>query len=233
MTSCIEFWKTEGTWDRIRRIKEVFVEPRSAADMVPVFEEYEAKIASGSSGAIFFAVCRGKASEGIDFSDCKARAVVITGLPYPPYKDPRVVLKRNFLDERRRAERNATGSGGELSGNLWYSQQASRAVNQAVGRVIRHKDDFRVILLCDERFASLRQKGALSAWLRSRWRVQVVWRRRVGEIFQGGSCDRRVKVYKKPTQSGCPTVVITVPKVPPPHLQCQFLPLKPKSHAKL
>ena len=38
-----------------------------------------------------------------------------------------------------------------LSGQEWYRQQAFRAVNQAVGRVIRHKDDYGAIFLCDHR----------------------------------------------------------------------------------
>ena len=40
-------------------------------------------------------------SEGLDFSDCNGRAVVITGLPFPPVMDPKVVLKMKFLDEVR------------------------------------------------------------------------------------------------------------------------------------
>ena len=40
-----------------------------------------------------------------------------------------------------------------MSGDEWYKQQASRAVNQAVGRVIRHRNDFGAIILCDERQA--------------------------------------------------------------------------------
>lgn len=39
-----------------------------------------------------------------------------------------------------------------LSGEEWYNQQASRAVNQAVGRVIRHRHDYGAIIFCDERF---------------------------------------------------------------------------------
>lgn len=35
-----------------------------------------------------------------------------------------------------------------------YVQTAMRAVNQAVGRVIRHKSDFGAIILADERFAA-------------------------------------------------------------------------------
>ena len=40
-------------------------------------------------------------SEGLDFSDINGRAVVITGLPYPPYFDPKVVLKMQYLDEMK------------------------------------------------------------------------------------------------------------------------------------
>ncbi|WAR24753.1 RTEL1-like protein [Mya arenaria] len=82
------------------------------------------------NGAIFIAVCRGKVSEGLDFSDTNGRAVVITGLPYPPYMDPKVVLKMQYLDEMK-------GKQGfqSLSGKEWYRQQASRAVNQAIGRL--------------------------------------------------------------------------------------------------
>jgi Rad3-related DNA helicase len=53
-------------------------------------------------GACFLAVCRGKVAEGLDFADENGRAVLITGLPYPPLKDPRVELKRAFLDEELR-----------------------------------------------------------------------------------------------------------------------------------
>lgn len=40
-----------------------------------------------------------KVSEGLDFADTYGRGVIITGLPYPPRMDPRVVLKMQYLDE--------------------------------------------------------------------------------------------------------------------------------------
>lgn len=41
-----------------------------------------------------------------------------------------------------------------LSGHEWYRQQAFRAVNQAIGRVIRHRHDYGAIFLCDHRCGS-------------------------------------------------------------------------------
>ena len=51
-----------------------------------------------------------------------------------------------------------------LTGDAWYVQTAIRAVNQAVGRVIRHRADYGAVLLCDERFkAEARRRGLVEA----------------------------------------------------------------------
>lgn len=52
-----------------------------------------------------------------------------------------------------------------LSGQMWYQLEASRAVNQAIGRVIRHRNDYGAILLCDSRFGSQSFRQQLSSWL--------------------------------------------------------------------
>lgn len=44
------------------------------------------------------AVYRGRASEGLDFSDNYARAVIAVGIPYPNIKDIQVFLKINYLN---------------------------------------------------------------------------------------------------------------------------------------
>ncbi|CAI5740061.1 unnamed protein product [Peronospora farinosa] len=147
-------------WDRMVQHKQPFVEPRGRAEFKAVVDEYHQTIIDNPKGAVFFAVCRGKVSEGIDFSNDKGRAVVITGLPFPPTKDPKIVLKKSILD-------SAVVPPGELklTGNAWYIQQASRAVNQAIGRVIRHRHDYGAIILLDERFALKQQQECLSKWL--------------------------------------------------------------------
>jgi hypothetical protein len=53
-----------------------------------------------------------------------------------------------------------------LSGAEWYSQQAHRAVNQAIGRVIRHKSDYGAILFMDSRFSEERNQQGVSKWIR-------------------------------------------------------------------
>ena len=100
---------------------------------------------SASRGAVLLAVCRGKVSEGIDFSDANARAVIVVGIPYPNVKDARVELKRRYNDDGARTR-------GLLTGDRWYSQQAFRALNQAVGRCLRHRNDHGAIILADERY---------------------------------------------------------------------------------
>lgn len=54
-----------------------------------------------------------------------------------------------------------------LSGEEWYSQQAHRAVNQAIGRVIRHRSDYGAILFLDSRYSVERNQLGVSKWIRS------------------------------------------------------------------
>ncbi|KAG1453203.1 hypothetical protein G6F56_007631 [Rhizopus delemar] len=58
-----------------------------------------------------------------------------------------------------------------LSGSDWYSIQAFRAINQALGRCIRHKNDWGAIILLEDRFQEEKNLKGLSKWLRNR--VQV------------------------------------------------------------
>ena len=84
-------------------------------------------------GALFIAVCRGKVSEGLDFADNNARAVICVGIPFPNWKDPKVELKMKYNDKKRSKDENI------LQGRQWYEIQAFRALNQALGRCIRHR----------------------------------------------------------------------------------------------
>ena len=49
--------------------------------------------------------------------------------------------------------------------------EATRALNQAIGRIIRHVHDFGAILLCDERCAAANLQQSLSCWVQQRLQV--------------------------------------------------------------
>lgn len=152
MTKMQDVWKSSRMWDTINDVKPIFTEPKGKNEFDECIQDYYTA-AKTSRGAIFMAVLRGKVSEGLDFKDHNGRCVVIIGLPFPPFFDPRVTLKKEYLQAQRQ------------SGQDWYNMEATRAVNQAIGRVIRHKDDYGAILLCDQRFSNY--KAGLSKWVQS------------------------------------------------------------------
>ncbi|KAG5673468.1 hypothetical protein PVAND_003513 [Polypedilum vanderplanki] len=158
MNKFIEVWQSCGIYKTLYEIKPIFVEPRSKEDFQDSIKQYYEHVTS-KQGAIYMAVLRGKVSEGLDFNDHNARAVMICGIPFPPMLDPRVVLKKKYLDLNRNAVNQLQ------TGQEWYVLESVRAVNQAIGRVIRHKDDYGAIFLCDRRFHS--QKNQLSRWIQS------------------------------------------------------------------
>ncbi|GFN81377.1 regulator of telomere elongation helicase 1-like, partial [Plakobranchus ocellatus] len=165
MEGCIELWKTSNQWTIISQYKPVIVEPKGKAAFTEAIDEFYSKMNDPTlNGAIFMAVCRGKVSEGLDFANANGRAVMITGLPFPPRFDPRIQLKMDFLRENRDKFKG-------LDGNTWYRQQATRAVNQAIGRVIRHNKDYGAIILCDTRFSSAESKRSLPLWVRDQSKV--------------------------------------------------------------
>lgn len=49
-------------------------------------------------------------SEGINFTNHRGRAVLITGIPYPSKADAKVMAKRAFLNDRCRKNANQVGS---------------------------------------------------------------------------------------------------------------------------
>eukprot|EP01135_Chromosphaera_perkinsii_P003452 Nk52_evm21s243 gene=Nk52_evmTU21s243 len=160
--ACVKSWESSGVMQKIRREKTVFIEEKAANGGSErselLIENYIAHIDSGQGGAIF-AVCRGKVSEGVDFRDNYARGVIITGIPYASLKDPYVEGKKNFLSSMaiKYPERNF------MTGQQWYAIGPARA---AIGRVIRHIDDYGAVLLCDSRFSSASSIENLPKWTR-------------------------------------------------------------------
>ena len=71
-------------------------------------------------------------------------------------------MKKDYLDKVKLIKKDQN----MLNGHKWYIIQATRSVNQVVGRIIGHKGDFGNIILLDERYMSAHQKNQFSKWLK-------------------------------------------------------------------
>ncbi len=156
-----QHWQATGRWASIGGCKRVFCEPQSAAPAIfaDMLTSYYAAAGEGE-GAVLFAVFRGRCSEGMDFADTRARAVISVGVPLPNLKSGMIEAKMAYNDARRVP--------GRLNGNEWYTLQAWRALNQALGRCIRHKSDHGALILIDARFGERNGIASLSRWVRER-----------------------------------------------------------------
>lgn len=161
MSRTKKIWDQKGITDKMEKYKAVYEEPRISSRFKAVRRNFEEDV-NNHGGAILMGVCRGKISEGLDFSDRAARCVVIIGMPFAQWKDPKVQLKMEYLNKK------CSKGISHINGRDWYNQEASRAVNQAIGRVIRHINDYGLILLVDKRYGEYRVKNERSKWLRER-----------------------------------------------------------------
>lgn len=109
LTNFYNYWEYKGIIKRLERLKGVYQEPKESSHYKFVISAYYQDVYK--KGAIIFAVCRGKISEGLDFSDDAARSVILVGIPYPMTLDPKTILKKHYLDLSRDHD---------FSGQQWY-----------------------------------------------------------------------------------------------------------------
>lgn len=84
LENCYNFWTDFNIIDEIEKFKIVLREPKDPAQYQIIMDKYYGSIfEEETKGAILMGVCRGRISEGLDFSDNAARCVIIVGIPYP------------------------------------------------------------------------------------------------------------------------------------------------------
>ena len=136
--------------------------------MEDTLREYSHAIDSGKGG-LLFSVVGGKMSEGINFNDNLGRGVIMVGLPFPNSQNAEWRAKLQHVEKV--AAQNSTESTLDFARNAgrdFYENACMRTVNQGIGRVIRHKHDYAVILLLDQRYSLQRITGKLPGWIRDR-----------------------------------------------------------------
>ncbi|KAJ5798772.1 uncharacterized protein N7503_006277 [Penicillium pulvis] len=151
MESIISMWQGMGILDQIWNYKLILVETPDAQESSLALETYRTACCNGR-GAILLCVARGKVSEGIDFDHHYGRAVLCIGVPFQ-YTESRILKARlEFLRENYRIREND-----------FLSFDAMRHAAQCLGRVLRGKDDYGVMVLADRRFE--RKRPQLPKWI--------------------------------------------------------------------
>jgi chromosome transmission fidelity protein 1 len=107
-----------------------------------------------------------------------ARCVVMVGLPFPNPQEPELRAKMDYLDSAAKYTRLRAGAGAGAAGAAgaaaaserkpsqeFYENQCMKAVNQCIGRAIRHRGDFASIVLIDARYARPAIASKLPRWI--------------------------------------------------------------------
>ncbi|ODV68265.1 putative transcription initiation factor TFIIH subunit [Hyphopichia burtonii NRRL Y-1933] len=151
MESIISMWQSMGVLDEVWKYKLILVETPDAQETSLALETYR-KACSNGRGAVLLSVARGKVSEGIDFDHHYGRTVLMIGIPFQ-YTESRILKARlEFMRDHF-----------QIRENDFLSFDAMRHAAQCLGRVLRGKDDYGIMVLADRRFS--KKKNQLPKWI--------------------------------------------------------------------
>jgi chromosome transmission fidelity protein 1 len=160
-------------WENLNRCKPTYTEQKSQdraressttkeAAVDSVLSAYSNAVATGRGrGALLLAVVGGTLSEGINFSDALGRGVIVAGLPFPNPNSAEWKAKMQYISSKADG-----GQRGKDAARDFYENACMRAVNQCVGRAIRHKGDYAAILMLDRRYSTPMIQSKLPQWIR-------------------------------------------------------------------
>uniref|UniRef100_H2Z3N6 Helicase ATP-binding domain-containing protein n=1 Tax=Ciona savignyi TaxID=51511 RepID=H2Z3N6_CIOSA len=164
----VQRWNEAGITAKLEMKKKIFREPKKANEVDKLLVDYTRCASNKGPGkqngmlccGLLLSVVGGKMSEGINFSDELGRCVVMVGLPYPNSQSPELREKMNYLD--RNMKRHTDG---RSAGQLHYENLCMKAVNQSIGRAIRHRNDYASIVLLDKRYLRPSITSKLPTWI--------------------------------------------------------------------
>lgn len=158
------FRGAKRVWDLLSSHKPVFQEIKDTASVENLLREYTQSIDNGKGG-LLLSVVGGKMSEGINFADKLGRAVVVVGLPFPNVQSAQWKAKLEYI-EKSTLDQGGNLEEGKAAGREFYENACMRAVNQSIGRAIRHQKDFATIVLMDRRYRTERISSKLPGWIK-------------------------------------------------------------------
>ncbi|KAF8837930.1 DNA repair helicase [Paxillus ammoniavirescens] len=163
-------WNATHLLDKIGVKKKVFLEPQDSSMVESTLREYAEASADRSdkkTGAVLFAVVGAKLSEGLNFSDDLARAVIVVGLPFANKNSPELQERMRYANEFEAKSGHKRHPGSKDAASELYENMCMNAVNQSIGRAIRHRMDWASLILIDRRYSSASIQNKLPSWIRS------------------------------------------------------------------
>ncbi|XP_067203797.1 general transcription and DNA repair factor IIH helicase subunit XPD-like [Linepithema humile] len=135
------YWYDQGVVDQLQRHKLLFIETQDSAETSLALINY-IKACENGRGAVLLSVARRKVSEGVDFDHHLGRAVLMFGIPYV-YTQSRILKARlEYLRDQFQSREND-----------FLTFDAMRHAAQCVGRAIRGKTDYGIMVFADKRFS--------------------------------------------------------------------------------
>eukprot|EP00743_Colponemidia_sp_Colp-15_P011079 GILK01012308.1.p1 GENE.GILK01012308.1~~GILK01012308.1.p1 ORF type:complete len:767 (-),score=129.90 GILK01012308.1:182-2482(-) len=154
MEEIVSMWNEMDVLKQILQHKLLFIETKDVVETTLALENYRRACDVGR-GAIFFSVARGKIAEGIDFDRHYGRAVIMIGIPFQ-YTLSRILQARlEYLNETFK-----------IPESEFLTFDAIRQAAQCVGRVIRSKADYGIMVLADLRYSRHDKRDKLPKWIR-------------------------------------------------------------------
>ncbi|KNH01734.1 TFIIH basal transcription factor complex helicase subunit [Perkinsela sp. CCAP 1560/4] len=153
MGKMLHSWKQSGILDKLAVHKLLFVETKDVEETNVALQSYRHACDVGR-GAIFFSIARGKISEGIDFDSQYGRCVVMIGVPFLPPEIRALNERKRWIEEHLK-----------ISESEYVTFDAMRQSAQCIGRVLRNKADYGVMVLADCRFSTADKISKLPQWI--------------------------------------------------------------------
>lgn len=155
MDSIIQQWHDKGILEEIMKHKLVFIETQDVVETSLALDNFRRACDCGRGG-VFFSVARGKVAEGIDFDRHYGRCVIMVGVPFQ-YTLSRILRARlEYLRETF-----------QIKESDFLSFDAVRQAAQCVGRVIRSKSDYGMMIFADKRYNRHEKRDKLPKWITS------------------------------------------------------------------
>lgn len=153
MEQVVSHWYDSGVLSRVLQNKLVFMETKDVVSTTLALHNFR-KACDCGRGAVFLSVARGKVAEGIDFDRHYGRCVVLFGVPFQ-YTLSKVLKAR--LDFMRDSFQIQEGE--------FLTFDAMRQAAQCVGRVIRSKADYGLMVFADARYSRADKRSKLPPWI--------------------------------------------------------------------